>query len=298
MVLTMVEWIQHLFSNLHSIAALSSVVVTVLGATLASSVKTISDWAIRRNRTGIKAESGKGFQTISIGESYTIDAEGNVVNYAKSEGVSSGTRTENHGRSHSGNWNRSHTSGTNFSQEESETYPIERGRSRTEDSAENLHRITAMAKARDQVRKRLEEIIEERERQQSTAKWSHRTSQTLTFGQYIVGAMLTTSLAQSTISKTWLSVFGLIVILCSATKQHFQIDENAQSSDVRYKKLRSLVRYAQDQIAILEIKSVKGEDRTDAYIALLTEITQSLSAIESPDSPYLHKETMPTKKDE
>ncbi len=289
---TMIDWLKHLFGDLHNFAASTGLVVSLLGAVLGGSVKTLSNWATRRRQPEIKAESEKNFQTISFGETYTIDGKGNIVNSAKSESLSSSHRTSNQGRAHSGNWNTSGTLGA--SETETISEGINKGRFRTTDSAENLHKLFATTKARDQVRKRLEEIIEERERQQSTAKWSRFTSQTITFGQYIVGAMLTTSLAQLTVSKTWLSVFGLIVILCSATKQHFHIDENAQSSDARYKKLRSLVRYAQDQIAILEIRSVKGEDRTDAYISLLTEITQSLSAIESPDAPYLPKETAAT----
>jgi hypothetical protein len=135
---------------------------------------------------------------------------------------------------------------------------------RTTDGVPGRSAPTSTDLAKKQVRLRLEEIIEERERQESTSKWSRITSRTLTFGQYIIGAMLTTSLAQNSLSKTWISVFGLLVILCSATKQHFHVDENAQASDTRAKRLRALVRYAQDQIAILEVRSTNGENRADA----------------------------------
>jgi hypothetical protein len=137
--------------------------------------------------------------------------------------------------------------------------------------------------AKDQVCLRLKEIIEQREHEQTTTKWLRRASYTLTWGQYIVGATLTTSLAQNTISKTWLSIFGLIVILCSATKHHYHVDESAQAADSRFHKLRSLARYAQDQISILEIKPLTGKERTDAYIALLDGITQRLGLIEESD---------------
>jgi hypothetical protein len=164
-----------------------------------------------------------------------------------------------------------------------------RERVRTTDSAAKLSPPNPSELAKKQFRKRLEEIIEAREREQATAKWLGITSQVLTFGQYIIGATLTTSLAQDTLSKTWISIFGLLVILCSATKQHFHIDENVQKAKARFANLRALVRYTQDQIAILEIKSVNGEDRTDAFISLLNQITHSLNQIESGDTPYMPK---------
>jgi hypothetical protein len=166
-------------------------------------------------------------------------------------------------------------------------------RARAMDSAPRPSEPTSADLAKRQVRFRLEEIIEERERQQSTAKLSRITSQILTFGQYIIGAMLTTSIAQNSLSGRWISVFGLLVILCSATKQHFHVDENAQASDARAKRLRALVRYAQDQIAILEVRSTKGEDRTDAFVDLLNEIMGSLNQIESAEMSYIPTKSQP-----
>jgi len=140
--------------------------------------------------------------------------------------------------------------------------------------------------AKKQVRLRLEEIIEERERQESVAKWSSIASSSLTFGQYIIGALLATSFAQDSLSKTSLGALGLLVLFCSAMKQYFHVDENAKTSDYRAKRLRALVRNAQDQIAIYEAKSVNGEDRTDAYISLLNDMSASLNQIESPDFAF------------
>jgi hypothetical protein len=45
---------------------------------------------------------------------------------------------------------------------------------------------------------------------------------------------------------------------------------------------QSPVRHAQDQIAILEAKSVKGDDRTGVFIDLLNELTGSFNQIEMP----------------
>ena len=155
------------------------------------------------------------------------------------------------------------------------------------DAAPKLTSPTSTDLAKKQVRLRLEEIIKERERQESTAKLARITSRTLTAGQYIIGALLTSTLIQSSLSKTWIGVFGLLVILCSVTKQHFHVDENSQVSNERAKKLRALVRWAQDQIAILEVKSTKGEDRSDAFVELLNEMTKSLNQIESVDLSYI-----------
>jgi hypothetical protein len=166
-------------------------------------------------------------------------------------------------------------------------------RVRTRDAAFKPPAPTPTDLAKKQVRIRLEEVIEERERQESTVRWSQIASRTLTFGQYIIGAMLTTSLVQNSLSKTWISIFGLLVILCSATKQHFHVDENAQASDARAKRLRALVRYAQDQIAILEIRSTMGEDRSDAFVELLNDMTKSLNQIESVDMSFIPMNSEP-----
>jgi hypothetical protein len=152
---------------------------------------------------------------------------------------------------------------------------------RTRDAAYVPPKETSTDIAKKQVRVRLEDIIEERERQESTSKWLGITSTVLTFGQYIIGAILTSSFIQHSLSAGGISGLGLMVIICSATKQHFHIDANAQTAKTAAKRLRSLVRYAQDQIAILEAKSVNGEDRTDAFITLLNELTERLSQIEN-----------------
>lgn len=141
--------------------------------------------------------------------------------------------------------------------------------------------ITSAELAKRQVRLRLQEIIEERERQENIAKWSIRTSYFLTGGQFIVGAALTSSLAQDRLSKAWIGIFGLIVILCSAAKQHFHVDENAQAAASFAKRLRALIRNAQDQVAILEATSTKGEDRTDSFIALMNRLTSTFNEVEA-----------------
>jgi hypothetical protein len=113
------------------------------------------------------------------------------------------------------------------------------------------------------------------------------TVNTDTFGQYIIGATLTASITQTAFSKTSLSIFGLVVIICSAAKQQFHPDETAKESTQTARRLNALVRYAQDQITVLEIKSLKGEDRTDAFISLLNEITLRLNQIETADGPIM-----------
>ena len=277
------QWFEKAFADLHSFAALSSTVVSLLGLLASLSTTMITEYVTRRHKKTIRAESEKNF---TIGTSATISnaRSSEHWNESVSEGASS-----------------SYSDFSSTSRGNSNTYSVgEAGTAgssvhwRTTDSGQEVRGYLATSGARDQVRKRLEEIIEERERQQTLAKWSRITSRTLTFGQYIIGAMLTTSLAQGAISKTWLSIFGLLVLLCSATKQHFRVDENAQAADVQFRKLRSLVRYTQDQIAILEVRSANGEDRTDAYIALLNQITESLNQIESNDAPYISKQALPS----
>jgi hypothetical protein len=156
-------------------------------------------------------------------------------------------------------------------------------RVRTLDHAYTPPPKTSADIAKDQLRSRLEEVIAERERQQNSAKWNRRASNILTFGQYIVGAVLTTSLVQNGVSKTWLGILGLLVIICSAARQHFHPDQKAQESENTARTLRALIRFTQDQITILEAKSTNGEDRTDAFIQLLNEVTASINQIEAPE---------------
>jgi hypothetical protein len=112
--------------------------------------------------------------------------------------------------------------------------------------------------AKSQIRQRLEEVIAERERQKITAKWNARTSHALTFGQYIIGATLTASITQTAFSKTSLSIFGLVVIICSAAKQQFHPDETAKESTQTARRLNALVRYAQDQITVPKSRASKA----------------------------------------
>ncbi len=262
------ELLKAIFSEFHNIAGVSGVLVSVAGLVSALSQKWLTDKFIRRKHKAIVEEAGRSF-SVSIGRSYSPTATSDEKDtrstshgssHGTSESWSKGTSSSNHGRNHAGAWNF----------QEIEPTPAER----------------ATKIAKDQVRARLAEAIEERERQASSGRWSRITSRVLTFGQYIIGALLTTSFAQNSLSKTYLSVFGLLVILCSATKQHFHVDENAQASSVRAQKLRSLVRFVQDQIVILEARSVDGQDRTDAFITLLSEITSNLSQIETSESVF------------
>jgi hypothetical protein len=172
------------------------------------------------------------------------------------------------------------------------TVAVTLGRHRTIDTAYAPPKESGADITKRQIRTRLGEIVEERERQRNVTKWSRRTSNLLTFGQYIIGAVLTSSFIQQSLSPIWISIFGLLVIVCSATKQHFHTDENAQTADYRSRRLASLARYAQDQIAILEAKSVNGEDRTDALISLLNELTHGLSQIENPEASLPQKKRL------
>lgn len=158
------------------------------------------------------------------------------------------------------------------------------GRSRTKDTSDAVSTYSSAELAKKQVRLRLEEMISERKRQETLATLSRGTSRVLTFGQYIVGAMLTSSLVQTSVPKTWLGIFGLLVILCSAAKQHFHTDENAQSSDIRARRLRGLIRYTQDQVAIVEASTVRLESQTSAFIALLNIITTKFNEIDGTES--------------
>lgn len=48
--------------------------------------------------------------------------------------------------------------------------------------------------------------------------------------------------------------------------------------------LKALLRSSEDQLAILDAKTANGEDHSDAMIALMTQVTQTLGQIENPET--------------
>jgi hypothetical protein len=104
------------------------------------------------------------------------------------------------------------------------------------------------------VSKRLDEATELLQSQLRTAWLYAVASSLLTFGQFVVGAVLASSFVQQSLSKGLVGSLGLVVLLASAVRQRYRPDVRARSARQRAIHLRSLIRRAEDGLAALHLK--------------------------------------------
>lgn len=107
------------------------------------------------------------------------------------------------------------------------------------------------------------------------------TKQYLVVTQYIIGGLLASSFVQGSLNSKWVGVFGVLVLVASLFKQQYHPEGNAEIARVKAVQLKSLLRSSQDQLAILEAKTSAGENQSEAMIALLVRVTQTLGQIEN-----------------
>ncbi|MFL6527935.1 MAG: hypothetical protein ACJ8IQ_07555 [Chthoniobacterales bacterium] len=74
------------------------------------------------------------------------------------------------------------------------------------------------------ARDRLQDARDALERQQRLASANRWTSRLLTFGQYIIGGLLASSFVQQALSREFVGVLGLLVLVSSLLYQHFRPD--------------------------------------------------------------------------
>jgi hypothetical protein len=133
--------------------------------------------------------------------------------------------------------------------------------------------------AKERVLARIEETKDTFRSQASSAKWSKRSGNLLTVGQYIIGGLL----VQESLSPRLVGSLGLLVLLASLIKQHFDPEVSAEHARKKAGQLRALIRISEDQLAILDAKIASGQDHTDAMISLLMRITERLTEIDTPE---------------
>jgi len=155
---------------------------------------------------------------------------------------------------------------------------------RTTDAEPAPQKIIASKVARERAVKRLDEAKEAMDDQSGSARISKISDTLLTVGQYVIGGVLASSFVQESLSPKSVGLLGVLVLVASLVKQQFHPELKAEEARKRASKLQGLIRTSEDQLTILDAKIASGQDQSDAMIALLTQITQRLTAIENPEA--------------
>jgi hypothetical protein len=136
--------------------------------------------------------------------------------------------------------------------------------------------------AQERVLMRIAEAKSTLTNQLSASKWSRRSANLLTIGQYIIGGLLASSFVQESLSPRTVGFLGVLVLLASLIKQRFRPEISAEIAIRKAAELKALIRTTEDRLAILEAKIASGQDHTDALITLLQNTTARLTEIEAP----------------
>jgi len=132
---------------------------------------------------------------------------------------------------------------------------------------------------------RLLELKEELKRQESIAKWQGLSATFLTFSQYIIGGVLTTSFIQETLTSGVVGFLGLLVLLSSLIHQHFRPDLHSRFAKERIVVLRNVKRQVEDGIFAIE----KEKSRPEELHNIRDYVTRSLLELESSELRDLDK---------
>jgi hypothetical protein len=138
--------------------------------------------------------------------------------------------------------------------------------------------------ATQQVHLRLTEANTAREQQKSAAQVLKWSSNSLAFGQYVIGGVLASSFVQQSLNTNLVGLLGVLVLIASLVKQQYHPELKADEASRKASRLQILIRISDDQLTALEAKSTSGEDRTDALIDLMNRITLGLNEIEDPEA--------------
>jgi len=95
---------------------------------------------------------------------------------------------------------------------------------------------------------RLMEARRAERRQGAIAKWTGLSNALLTFGQYIVGALLASSFVQASLTQEIVGSLGVLVLVSSAVHQRYRPDLQATGARQRGTKLRALIRDVEDDL--------------------------------------------------
>jgi len=95
---------------------------------------------------------------------------------------------------------------------------------------------------------RLNEARYALKRQELSASLNKWSSNSLVFGQYVVGGVLASSFIQSALSKEMVGLLGVLVLVSSLIHQKFRPDVQYRNAKERASLLRNLIRMTEDDI--------------------------------------------------
>jgi hypothetical protein len=114
------------------------------------------------------------------------------------------------------------------------------------------------------------------------AKLSGVAATIANFAQGIIGVIMLMSYVRSKVSPDTVGVWSIVVLGASLFKRVFNLDTVAEKAKKDTDKLDALIRYGQDKLAALDARSMQGQDRTDALLLLVDEISAQLTQIINP----------------
>jgi len=132
---------------------------------------------------------------------------------------------------------------------------------------------------------RLLEAKKELNRQERIAKWQGKSATSLTFSQYIIGGVLTTSFIQENLTQEIVGFLGLLVLMSSLIHQHFRPDLQSRFAKKRIVTLRNLVRQVEDGLFAIQKKKSPEEE----IYNIRDYVTRTLKEIESSELQDLGK---------
>jgi len=124
---------------------------------------------------------------------------------------------------------------------------------------------------------RLDEARASLYRQESIAKWSCRAAASLTFSQYVVGGILTSSFVQDSLSSKITGYLGILVFASSLFHHRYRPDILSREARQRAARLRTLIRSAED--LLYEIKH--GKKGAPSLYTIRKTVSGGLAEIEA-----------------
>jgi len=149
--------------------------------------------------------------------------------------------------------------------------------------------------ARAQVVRRLNEATGALAKQIIQAKLSGVAATIANFAQGIIGVIMLMSYVRSKVSPDTVGIWSIVVLGASLFKRVFNLDTAAEKAKKDTDKLEALIRYGQDKLAALDARSMQGQDRTDALLILIDEITAQLTQIINPGAEVPKPPGAPTR---
>lgn len=145
--------------------------------------------------------------------------------------------------------------------------------------------LTAPVKRVDEARKhvfvRINDASVARTRSRVTAAGAKWASNLLISGQYVVGAALTTSFIQKELSPNLIGLFGVIVVVSSAVKQHYRPEVTAQIAFEQVNEFDKLIRQSEDRVVVIDTIADQTADDPTSFLELIERISAEITRITS-----------------